>query len=51
MADTKKEIGVMQKSSLGSMFLDAAQERLALWKRESGDRTGINVFEPSLAFA
>jgi hypothetical protein len=49
VADTKVQIQAMQKSSLGSKFLDAAQERLALWKRESSDRTGIHVFQPQAA--
>ena len=44
VADTRKQIQAMQKSPLGRELLDAAQERLALWKKESGDRTGIDVF-------
>jgi hypothetical protein len=44
LADTRKEILSMQKSPLGREFVDAAQQRLALWKKESGDRTGIDVF-------
>jgi hypothetical protein len=42
---------VMRNSPNGAQFLDAAQEQLALWKKESTDRAGIHVFEPSLARA
>jgi hypothetical protein len=49
VADTRKEIRSMRKSSLGAEFVDAAQKRLALWKKESGDRTGIDVFQPQAA--
>ena len=44
VADTRKQIQSMQKSPLGREFVDAAQKQLALWKKESGDRTGIDVF-------
>ena len=44
VADTRRQIQSMQKSPLGREFVDAAQQRLAVWKRESGDRTGIDVF-------
>jgi len=46
VADTRKQIQSMQKSPLGRELVDAAQQRLALWKRESNDRTGIHVFQP-----
>jgi hypothetical protein len=51
VADTKNQIVAMQRSAGGREFVDAAQQQLALWKRESSDRTGIHVFEPSLALA
>jgi hypothetical protein len=35
---------VMRNSPNGAQFLDAAQEQLALWKKESTDRAGIHVF-------
>ena len=44
VADTRKQIQTMQKSPLGREWVDDAQQRLALWKMESGDRTGIDVF-------
>ena len=44
VADTKKQIRDMQKSVVGAQFVDAAQKQLALWKKESSDRTGIDVF-------
>lgn len=44
VADTRKQIRSMQKSNLGRDFVAAAKMQLALWKKESGDRTGIDVF-------
>ena len=44
VADTKMQIQDMQKSVVGAQFVDAAQKQLALWKKESSDRTGIDVF-------
>jgi hypothetical protein len=51
VADTREQIEIMRNSPNGAQFLDAAQEQLALWKKESRDRAGIHVFEPSLARA
>jgi hypothetical protein len=51
VADTKEQIEIMRNSPNGAQFLDAAQEQLGLWKKESRDRAGIHVFEPSLALA
>ena len=46
VADTGKQIEAMQKSPVGREFLDAAQKQLALWQKESGDRTGIRCIPP-----
>lgn len=51
VADTKQQLESMRRSTIGADFIEAAENRLALWKKESKDRTGIHVFEPSLAFA
>ena len=45
VADTREQIQSMQKSPLGAEFVDVAKKQLALWKRESRDRTGIDVWE------
>jgi hypothetical protein len=51
VADTKQQLESMQRSTIGADFIEAAEKRLALWKKESRDRTGIHVFQPSLALA
>jgi hypothetical protein len=45
VADTKKQILSMQRSPLGTEFVDSAKEQLALWEKESSDRRGIDVWE------
>ena len=44
VAEAKEQIEAMQKSPGGREFLDNAKKSLALWKKESRDRTGIHVF-------
>ena len=51
VADTKQQLESMRRSTIGADFIEAAEKRLAMWKKESRDRTGIHVFQPSLAFA
>lgn len=47
IADAKEQIGSIQTSSMPADYLAAAKERLALWKRESRNRTGIEVWNSS----
>ncbi len=45
VAETKELIDVLRHSSLDAEYLENAREFLALWKEESRDRTGIDVYD------
>jgi hypothetical protein len=45
VAEAKEQIELLQCSPLDAEYLEDARESLALWKNESRDRTGIEVWE------
>jgi len=47
VADTEEQIRSMQEASAPAEHLEAAKQRLALWKKESRSRTGIEVWNHS----
>lgn len=53
MAEAKEMIESMQRLPNNAEFLKNAKKSLALWKKESRDRTGIDVWEHerTVAFA
>jgi hypothetical protein len=44
VAEAKEMIEVLRNSSLDAEYLEDAKKSLALWKKESRDRTGIDVW-------
>lgn len=45
VAEAKEHIDIMRHSAMDAEHLENAREMLALWKRESRDRTGIDVWK------
>lgn len=45
VAEAKEQIEFMQRSPENAKYLENAKKLLALWKKESRDRTGIDVWE------
>ena len=45
VAEAKETIEILLKSPLEAEYLEEMRKSLALWKRESPDRTGIDVWE------
>jgi hypothetical protein len=47
VAEAKEHVEVMQRSPANAEYLQDAPKWLALWRKESRDRTGIDVFRTS----
>ena len=49
VAEAKEQIESLQRSALDAEYLEDARKWLALWKKESRDRTGIEVWKTERA--
>ena len=45
VAEAKEQIALLRRSTMDAEYLEDARKWLALWKKESRDRTGIDVWE------